>query len=1268
MKIELIQKLQEVRNRLRMFHGMRGLAMVLIVMFGFAWVSLLIDTALPLASAFRWVMLVAGVVCAAGALAVWFLFPLFRPIWDDEIALLIEVSHPSLKDRLISTLQLKRSDLPEDQVGSFELIRALEEQTAAVMHPLEVKQSVRFHQLRKLYLSAAALIGLMGLLHTVRPDYIATWWIRFWDPYSDITLTNTKLDLTPKGALVPQGESFALNALAYQPSGPLEKVDLYTQFTGEKWVPLKMSRVDDKNFGHTFPEVHRDFRYYAKAGDAKTYTYDVKVVPRPAIMGVTIKYTYPSYTRKSPKEDRGDGVIEAIKGTTIDLVARASTDLKTAEIDFLLGEEKINLPLSVKDNEAHGRFTVRGSGSYSITVVSRVNLANKEKFERPIHATEDLLPVVAIPIPGSDQKCTPTAVVELLATASDDFALSDRGFLKAVKENTENAKPTTSNFAWTRPDKERQNYVESNVLLQLGGLGGLQPGDSIKYWAEARDNNPSGTGLGKSEDYKIQIVSEDEKNADFDKQIQDIFQKVSELVREQNALTQTTDRLRKKNMEDPTVKGDVLVAERKQDEITKAMEDIGQSFRRLEQDRKNNKMTPDDAMKRLKDFQRQSDQLSRQDMPNAEQKLSQARQEQHSQQAKNHMQQAHQQEEKNLDQLKKLQQQLEEQAKWAKLNDALDQMIEKETQLKAGSEKLEKDLFAADFDPAKMTPESKDQQEQNAQKQGDLGKQFKEFQKTLDQEAKKTPELQPAAQKAQGEPNVAQTMKQAQQNLEKSNPSQAKEKQQEAIKAMKDIKNEIKEAQAKANREPTPAEIAQREAEEAKAAAKEAEESAKDAEKAADRAEELAKDAAKEAEKRPNAKEQAKKTEQAAKKSKEAAKAAKDAAQEAQEGSKEAQEGEKEAKEGEQKDSKSQAKKGEKKAKEGNKKAQEAAQKAKEAKEKAEEEEAIAKEEKPKSPFEVGMEKLWEQLNAVCEAQKELKELTDQAATKQTAPKTPVEPKKLSDMVFDSKDPLAIQQLGTKKSFEKWEGDISRFVTSFKEGDLTDKEKKAHGQMQQVLTTSKDIKPGDDMKISRSYLGRTLYAQATPPEKETIAKLEELLYEAAKDKEKKEKEEKDKEKKEEKDKEKKEKEEKEEDLAWFKKKPDDGDQQDGEPQDGEPQEGDPQAGDKPGDQPGDQPGPPGDQPGPPGDQPGPPGDKPGNTPGAKPATAFHTMGGKASGPGEEVKGLLGDWAKLPPRQLERLVETRLDTLPTEYGWREGVKQYFMKISEKMKKK
>ncbi len=1265
MQQELVEKLSEVRRRLRLFHGIKGLGILLVLTFGFAWVSLLMDSVFHLGTTFRWVMLFVGVGGVTTVLIAWFLFPLFRPIWDEEVALLVEDTHPQLQERLISTLQLKRSALPEGILGSRELISALEHQTAQALRPMPVADSIRFFPLRRIYALTLLLVGGLGGLKIYQPDLLTTWWTRFWDPYSDVAWTHTKLDLEPKNAMVPQGEALTVTALAYQSGTPVDKVTLYTHYAGDKWTPLATTKSDDRHFTYTFPEVHKPFRYYAKAGDAKTYTYDVQVVPRPAIMGVLLKYTYPAYTKKADREDKGDGMIQAIKGTQIELIGRASTDLKAGTLDLLIGNEKTSIPLSVHGLEVRGRFTVRGSGTYALNVISKMDLANKDKFERPIEAQDDLVPIVAIPVPGAEQKCTPTATIQdLLATASDDYGLADRGWLKAVKDGDETAKAVIINLLWQKAPTQI-SFGETKAVIALGALGALKPGDAVKYWAEARDTNPVGPGLGKSEEYRILIVSDEDKQRDLARQLENIYAQVLEALKVQQALTKDTDVLRKKNMQEPSVKNEVAQAERRQNDLTDMLKDVEQKFDQLHQDYLNNKMGSEEEMKRLTPWQKEAADLADRDMPQAERQLAQARQDPNAESAQQHAKEAQQQEEQNQKQLEQLARELGQQVEPGIIAQEIEEIRKLQEEARSATKNIAKELAKADYDPEKLSQEIQNQQADTAKKQENISKRLQDL-----------PQFKPLADRlANPEQNLPQLSREAEQKIEQSAPQEALPRQDEIMKGLDQALQEAKAAEAQANRPLTPAESAKKEAKEAKEAAAEAKEAAEEAKKAAENAEKQAKKGQEEAKQDPKAKEQSKKTDAAAKKAQEQAKKAEEEAKKAEEGAKEAKVGAEEAEASDQpnenpdaKASEKKAKAGEQKAKAGNQKAQAAAQKAKEARDQAEEEEEKAKKERPKSPFELSMEKLWNDLNAVLEQETELHVLTGHASGTQTKPKQDLAAHALTLEAADPKEPLAIRQAGARHRYETWLAEIEKFTASLDEEGLSKNERKAHDEMQNIIQAAKHAQPDEDMKVARAYLGRAYYAQAEIPERNAIAKLEDLLYKEGEDnkpvkgKEKKPKQKPKKEK------------EKEEELAWKKKKDpkDEEKEKEEKPEKSDPEESEGK-GESPMDKPGENPG--GTAAGQsksPGAK-GKDGDKASmsqNQAGGKAAAkTMHTTGGsKTAGPGKEVDlGILdGDWAKLPPLQLDRLLETRTDTLPMDY--REAVKNYFKEISRKARKK
>lgn len=211
-----------------------------------------------------------------------------------------------------------------------------------------------------------------------------------------------------------------------------------------------------------------------------------------------------------------------------------------------------------------------------------------------------------------------------------------------------------------------------------------------------------------------------------------------------------------------------------------------------------------------------------------------------------------------------------------------------------------------------------------------------------------------------------------------------------------------------------------------------------------------------------------------------------------------------------------------------------------------------------------------------------------------------------------------------------WMKHMEFFLASMKPGELTPREQKALPLLHRILDTAKTWEVDRDMTEAKTQLTKRDYQQAVPPEDLAIKKLMALLYQEkskensltspnsekppATDKEG------------------------EKELTWKKTDPSAQTKTENSP---------PITSNEPSPSP--------------------------ELPSANPSTSNDPATALYAPRGETVKiqavpNSSSDWAKLPPRQLERLVETRLDTLPAEYGWREDVKQYFMKIGKKSKKK
>ena len=116
-------RLAGLRSRLRRLYLLDGASRVILAILGFMLVTFLADWSLDLPGPLRLVVLAGGVGLTAWMVTRRVALPLSVALTDDDLALLVERSHPELEDRLVSAIQLARG--PESPDRSPELVSAV---------------------------------------------------------------------------------------------------------------------------------------------------------------------------------------------------------------------------------------------------------------------------------------------------------------------------------------------------------------------------------------------------------------------------------------------------------------------------------------------------------------------------------------------------------------------------------------------------------------------------------------------------------------------------------------------------------------------------------------------------------------------------------------------------------------------------------------------------------------------------------------------------------------------------------------------------------------------------------------------------------------------------------------------------------------------------------------------------------------------------------------------------------------------------------------
>jgi collagen type III alpha len=446
-------------------------------------------------------------------------WPLFRRVNALYAARLIEKSDPSLKNALVSLVDLRESGTPIAEGDAA--VRALEKRAAIGLSKVDVEHAVdRGRLLRLSYgLLAVVLVACAYIVLSPKDPFPSV--RRALLPTSTATVaTRTKIsDVTPGDTELPARSLLTVEA---DIRGTIpESVRLVFTTADRAFVdqPVEMRRIEENlpRFrgmvaGANGKGLLQDIDYHIEAGDARTPSYHAKVVQPPSSTVDELKYVHPAYMQLENKVTAG-GPIDGWEGSTLSLKATANMPIKSARLLFFDAEdgfsrgdrgEEVDLRVA-NGTEISGTWTLalRTDGTYPRFYRVMVETADKQRDPEPpqyaVKVRPDQPPEVAMLHPTSDMERPANAVVPFVVQATDpDFGL--RTFLLKLEKNGESLVDQR-----LFEDKVFGQSFRGEHEIDLKSLG-LKTGDTLAFWIEVRDTKQPVANRRATNKLNIKIV------------------------------------------------------------------------------------------------------------------------------------------------------------------------------------------------------------------------------------------------------------------------------------------------------------------------------------------------------------------------------------------------------------------------------------------------------------------------------------------------------------------------------------------------------------------------------------------------------------------------------------------------------------------------------------------------------------------------------------------------------------------------------------------
>ncbi len=402
--------------------AIRGFAIGFITLLCGTALIVIADWMMPIPEAVRWLTSCMSYVCAFAVSWIAGAKHLLLSASKENIAWCVEQSRPTLRESLLSTVELRHPD-GSARSGSIAFVDAIEHQVAQELNGLAIDGLLPWRAIAKSVVAMSVTIGLVlaacCIPNAKIPARLARAMVPFVSFVRPSTIQITILEPSPTLLAVPSDQ--VVPFFAEVEGGVVSDVILELIETGmrngeenrerdypenRRTLVMKPKADSVGRFAVSAPISDRATKFRVLAGDAETLFRTITPIPRPKATAFHSVITPPSYTLSSVEKtssDRGD--LRLLKGSQVKMEIDVNQPLVSASIvmEFTESGRSETIALQLVPNKQKLRYTfdfvVEQDTTYQVRLVSEFsyNGAGVENNYSPryrIDTVEDLAPVI----------------------------------------------------------------------------------------------------------------------------------------------------------------------------------------------------------------------------------------------------------------------------------------------------------------------------------------------------------------------------------------------------------------------------------------------------------------------------------------------------------------------------------------------------------------------------------------------------------------------------------------------------------------------------------------------------------------------------------------------------------------------------------------------------------------------------------------------------------------------------------------------------------
>ncbi len=278
-------------------------------------------------------------------------------------------------------------------------------------------------------------------------------------------------------------------------------------FAGESPFDLKLEAGEEAGFYlATIPSPAKDLTFSVFIGDASSEPCQIRVPNPPEVATGIMEISPPAYTWVAPRT-LSLANIDVPENSRFDLTVRPDRPVVTCELD--LGEKRY--PLKRVEGGAYmlRRVRLHSSKRYSIRLVDRDGIENRDRVFYYMNVIADQLPTVALERPRNEGYWAPISRLRWVVAASDDYGMASARLKCEIAEPTESGKDRiVRSVDIELPSFEGIRESRVGGKLDLVRLGAV-PGQTLILSVLVQDNCDfrEGEASGVSQGIRLHLVT-----------------------------------------------------------------------------------------------------------------------------------------------------------------------------------------------------------------------------------------------------------------------------------------------------------------------------------------------------------------------------------------------------------------------------------------------------------------------------------------------------------------------------------------------------------------------------------------------------------------------------------------------------------------------------------------------------------------------------------------------------------------------------------------